>query len=191
MQLILASSSPARQKLLKSFNISFKVIPHNVDEKKYQRQIKSAPLLCQTLARKKVESISSKNVFILGADQMAFFEGKLIGKPEGKQKAFETLQLLQGKTHELVSALCLKRPDGSFFEDLVISQMSMRSLTSQQIESYLNQEKPYACAGAYQIESLGLCLFEKIDSPDFNAIIGIPLTSLFNEFFRLKIKLIF
>lgn len=101
MQLILASSSPARQKLLKSFNISFKVIPHNVDEKKYQRQIKSAPLLCQTLARKKVESISSKNVFILGADQMAFLKENSLENQKANRKLLKLFSFYRGKLMNL------------------------------------------------------------------------------------------
>ena len=187
MNLILASSSPSRQKLLSSLGIPFKTVPHSVNEEEYQNRIQSPELLCSTLARKKVESIDLKNVFILGVDQMAHLNGKLIGKPGNREKALETLLFLQGKTHELVSALCLKKPDGSFFEETLIHKMSMRPLTKKQIEFYLDKDQPYSCAGSYRVESLGLALFEKIDSPDFNAIIGIPLISLFNELFRISI----
>jgi len=88
---------------------------------------------------------------------------------------------LQGKTHQLMTAFFLQKPDNSYFEELVISHMSMRPLNQKQIEFYLNQDKPYGCAGSYTIEKRGISLFEKIDSPDFNAIIGLPLISLCSQ----------
>jgi len=180
-KIILASQSPARKKLLNSMKISFTAIPPKVDEDSYKKKIKDPKNLCQTLARMKTKSINNKNCWVIGSDQIVYLNGQILGKPGNKQKAIETLSLLQGKTHQLMTALCLQRPDGSYFEDLVINHMSMRTLTQKQIEFYLEQDKPYGCAGSYTIEKRGISLFERIDSPDFNAIIGLPLISLCSQ----------
>ena len=179
--IILASQSPARKKLLNSIKLSFTVIPSKVDEELYKKKIKDPKTLCQTLARTKVESINNKNCWVIGSDQIVYLSGQILGKPGNKLKAIETLSLLQGKTHQLMTALCLQRPDGSYFEELIVNSMSMRTLTQKQIEFYLDQDKPYGCAGSYTIEKRGISLFEKIDSPDFNAIIGLPLISLCSQ----------
>ena len=161
------------------------VINPKVNESYYQSRIKNVRTLCQTLARLKVQSIpqsvQKKNTFIIGCDQMASLHGKAFGKPKTKAKAIQTLNLFQGKTHKLISALCIQKPDGSLFEDVIISDMTMRPLTRKQIESYVKKDKPYNCAGAYTIEGLGISLFEKIKSPDFSAIIGLPLISLCSQ----------
>ena len=181
--IILASQSPARKKLLNSLKIPFTVIPPQVDEEVYKKKIKDPKNLCQTLARLKAESIQKKNCWIIGSDQIVYLEGRIFGKPENRLKAMKTLSLLQGKTHQLMTALHLQRPEGSYFEELIINKMSMRPLTQKQIEFYLDQDQdqPFACAGSYTIEKRGITLFEKIDSPDFNAIIGLPLISLCSQ----------
>ena len=181
MEIILASQSPARKKLLQSLGVPFKVIHPKVDEAPYQSQIKDTRVLCQTLARLKAQSIQQKQAFVIGCDQMAHLNGQSFGKPKTKEKAIQTLKLLQGKTHELISALCIQKPDGSLFENVIVSHMTMRSLTQKQIENYLDKDRPYQCAGSYTIEGLGISLFEKIQSPDFNAIIGLPLISLCSQ----------
>ena len=188
MKIILASSSPSRKKLLSSLQLDFEVVPHRVDEEKYKNQIKDVPLLCQTLAQEKAKSIQQKKAFVIGVDQLVSLKGQIFGKPKTRPKAIETLQALQGKTHELISALCLQRPNGSYFENLTINRLSMRPLTLQQIEFYLDKEQPYECAGSYKVESLGISLFEKIDSPDFNSITGLPLTAISNEFKNFLLK---
>ena len=181
MKIILASSSKPREKLLHSLGLSFQVLPHRVDEQVYKNKISDPALLCRTLARVKVQSVQQKNSYIIGADQMAVFNGKAFGKPKTKEKAFEVLSLFQGKTHELATGFCLQKPDGCFFEDLIISRMTMRSLTKKQIESYLEKDEPYQCAGSYTIERLGVGLFKKIETPDFTAVIGLPLLSLCSQ----------
>ena len=192
--IILASQSPARKKLLRSLGLSFQVIHPSVDEEVYKRKIKDPKTLCHTLARVKAESVNKNNCWVIGSDQIAHLKGRILGKPGNKKKALETLSLLQGKTHELMTALHLQKPDGSYFEELVINKMSMHILSQKQIEFYLDQDQPYECAGSYTIEKRGITLFKKIESPDFNAIIGLPLISLSSQlklwnpdFFELQI----
>ena len=173
-RIILASQSPARKKILSSLKIPFDVIPSKINEDIYKEKIKDPYELCKTLAKVKVESINETNCWIIGADQMATLSGKVFNKPKTHDRAIWTLQQLQGQTHELLTALCLKAPDNSYHEEMVVNRMRMRSLTTKEIEHYLQQDQPYECAGAYTIEKKGISLFEKIDSPDFNAILGLP-----------------
>ena len=179
--IILASQSPARKKILTSLGVSFEVIPSNVDESVYKDSIKDPYKLCATLAKEKTQSIDKKDCWIIGADQVATLNGKIFNKSKTHEKAVENLKELQGKTHELLTAVCLKKPDGSYYEELVVSKMSMRSLTEEEIHFYLKQDQPYECAGSYTIEKRGISLFEKIDSPDFNAILGLPIMSICHQ----------
>ena len=117
---------------------------------------------------------------------MVSCEGQMFGKPRTKQNAFEQLSFLQGKYHELVCALFLQRPDGSSFEKTTANKMTMRPLTKKQIEFYLETDKPFECAGSYRMESLGISLFEKIDTPEFYSIWGLPLITLCSEIPFLK-----
>ena len=178
MEVILASQSPSRKMLLNSLKIPFKIIPHTVDEDFYKNQIQDPYLLCQTLAQKKASSVQKKGNWVIGVDQMASLRGQVFGKPQTKEKAIDTLRQLSGKTHELISGMFIQKPDGSFFKDLIINKMSMKSLTQKQIERYLEIDQPFKCAGSYRIEGRGISLFEKIESPDFNSIMGLPLISL-------------
>lgn len=187
MEIILASGSPSRKKLLNSLKLNFKVLPHRVDEEKYKNRISNIPLLCQTLAQEKALSIQQKNSYVIGVDQMVSLNNTAFGKPKTKTKAVEILSTLQGKTHELISALYLQKPDGSCFKNLTINRLTMHPLTRPQIEFYLDQDQPYECAGSYKVESLGISLFSKIESPDFNSITGLPLTALCNELKPLQV----
>ena len=179
--IILASQSPARKKILSSLGIPFETIPSKLNEQTYKDSIKDPYKLCSTLAQKKTQSIDKKNCWIIGADQIATLNGKMFNKPKTHEKAVETLEALQGQTHLLLTALCLKKPDNSYYEELVVSQMTMRPLGIEEIHFYLNQDKPYDCAGSYTIEKRGISLFEKINSPDFNAILGLPIMSLCHQ----------
>ena len=180
-KVILASDSPSRKQLLQSLGLPFQVMSHKVDEIQFQKKIKDPYILCPLLAKKKIQSIQKKNVWVIGADQMVYCKKKIFGKPKTKAKALQTLSFLQGKNHELVSALCLQKPDGSFFEDTVVNKMKMRPLTKKQIEYYLNQDQPYHCAGSYRIEGAGISLFEQVETRDFYSIMGLAIISLCSQ----------
>ena len=182
MKVILASSSASRKKLLRSLGIPFESKPHRVDEEEYKRKIKDPKILCETLAEKKALSVEGgKDIFVIGLDQVVFCENIIFGKPKTHKRAIETLSKLQGRTHELISALFIKKPKGDVFKELSIHKLTMHPLNLSQIEAYLKKDTPYECAGSYKIESLGISLFEKIDSKDFYGIIGLPLISLCRE----------
>ena len=186
MRIILASGSESRQKLLLSLGLPFETLPHGVDEEALKKKIKDPHVLCPELARAKVKSAYQQGAFVIGADQMVLLKGRfskthVFGKPKTFDRAFETLSFLQGKSHELICALCLQKPDGSLFEKTTINQMTMRPLSDEQIKFYLEQDRPYNCAGAYRIEKRGISLFEKIETPEFYSILGLPMISLCSQ----------
>lgn len=167
---------------MEELNLPFEIQAPNVNESIYKDSISDPKELCQKLARLKVEAIHPKTKsYVIGADQMVYCDGQIFGKPKTHIKAIETLSYLQGKTHQLVSALCIRRPDNSFFEKLSLPELTMKSLTLEQIESYLNKEQPYECAGSYKIESDGQCIFEKVEPSDITTIMGLPMKVVRSE----------
>ena len=179
--IILASQSPSRKKILASLGIPFEIIPSKIDENLYKKKIQNPYTLCQTLAEAKVKAIRKNDCWVIGVDQVATINGKIFNKPKTHKNAVETLKQLQGQTHELLTAMYLQKPDGSYHQELVINKMYMRPLTEEEIHHYLHQDQPYECAGSYTIEKKGISLFEKIDSPDFNAILGLPMIILCSQ----------
>lgn len=184
MRIILASKSPSRKKLLASLQLPFEVIVSEVKEEPYHQSISDPYKLCTTLARLKVEASGKKDAWVIGADQMVYCDGEIFGKPKTHSNSIKTLSRLQNRTHELISGLCIQKPDGSFFEKSIISKLTMKPLTEEQINRYLEIDKPYECAGSYKLESVGVSLFEKIETTDFTAIIGLPMLTVGNQLFK-------
>lgn len=182
-QLILASTSPYRKELLSRLGIAFQQWAPQCNEDDFKAQIKDPHLLAKTLARKKAESLlapaTTGNPIIIGGDQIVALENEIIGKSGSSQKAEEQLWKMQGKTHELITAIAVVTPERNFeFTD--VTRLTMRKLSREQIKRYINADQPFDCAGSYKIEKLGISLFEKIESADFTAIQGIPLIELAN-----------
>lgn len=181
MEIILASQSPNRKRLLSKTGLAFKVFSPNIQEdhlmdSKYPEQS------CLNIARQKALKAQSlyKESLIIACDQMAYCEGKLFGKALTEKKAIEVLIKLQGKSHQLMTGLYLLWEDKRFYY-LCKSKMKMRSLSPRQIKNYVSKEQPLQSAGCYHIESQGIKLFEKIETEDFNAIEGLPLITLLNQ----------
>jgi septum formation protein len=181
--LILASQSRARQMLLANAGISFEAVPADIDERSVQKNSGlSAPgEIAGLLAREKALFVSSKNPgrYVVGADQTLALGNRLFSKPAGRAFAAEQLRLLAGHTHELHSAVAVARDGGIVFSDVVVARMTMRRLDESGIEAYLDQagQAVTTSVGAYQLEGLGVHLFERIDGDHFT-ILGLPLLPL-------------
>ena len=184
MKIILASQSSSRKKLLSKLGLKFEVFIPNIDEEKLLDSNNPAHS-CYVIAKKKALKAEEKypQDIIIACDQMAYLDGKLFGKAYTKKKAIETLAQLQGKTHILFSALYMKW-DKESFSHVSKSYLSMRSLTSKEIKNYVMREEPLKSAGCYHVESLGLALFEKIKTDDFNSIEGLPLIQTANQLLK-------
>jgi len=181
--LILASQSRARQALLANAGIDFEAVPADIDEREIQQASGlSAPGdIAALLARRKALSVSSSQPgrFVVGADQTLARGAKLFDKPSGRAQATEQLCALAGGSHELHSAVAVARDGEILFEGVSIARMTMRQLGEREIGAYLNAagEAVTASVGAYQLEGLGVHLFERIEGDHFT-ILGLPLLPL-------------
>jgi septum formation protein len=186
--LILASQSHARQALLAGAGIGFEAVPAEIDERAVQRASGlSAPgEIAALLAREKALSVSMRFAerFVVGADQTLALEKRLFSKPTGRAEAAAQLRALAGRTHELHSAVAVARDGKILFEAVTSARMAMRPLGEADIEAYLDEagEAVTSSVGAYQLERLGVHLFERIDGDHFT-ILGLPLLQLL-AFFR-------
>jgi len=186
--LILASQSHARQALLAGAGIGFEAIPAEIDERAVQRASGlSAPSeIASLLACEKALSVSMRlpERFVVGADQTLALEKRLFSKPTGRAEAAAQLRALAGRTHELHSAVAVARDGKILFEEVTSARMTMRPLGEADIEAYLDEagEAVTSSVGAYQLERLGVHLFERIEGDHFT-ILGLPLLQLL-AFFR-------
>jgi septum formation protein len=188
--LILASQSRARQQLLTGAGIAFEAVPADIDERGIQQAsgLSSPGAIAALLAREKAVSVSVRRPdgFVVGADQTLALGARLFSKPATRAQAAEQLHALAGRTHELHSAVSVARDGEILFEDVSIARMTMRPLGDQAISAYLDAAGAAAAAsvGAYQLEGLGIHLFERVDGDHFT-ILGLPLLPLL-EFLRSK-----
>ena len=181
--LILASQSRARQTLLANAGISFDAVPADIDERSVQKKsgLTAPGEIAGLLAREKACFVSSKNPgrYVVGADQTLALGKRLFSKPAGRAQAADQLRLLAGHTHELHSAVAVARDGKIVFSDVIVAKMTMRRLDESEIEAYLDQagQAVTTSVGAYQLEGLGVHLFERIEGDHFT-ILGLPLVPL-------------
>ena len=181
--LILASQSRIRQALLTNAGIGFEAVPADIDERELQQNSGlSAPgEIAALLARRKAVSVSLQQPgrFVVGADQTLARGARLFAKPAGRAQAAEQLRALAGGSHELHSAVAVVHDGKILLEAVTIARMTMRQLGEREIDAYLDAagEAVTTSVGAYQLEGLGVHLFERIEGDHFT-IIGLPLLPL-------------
>ena len=181
--LILASQSRARQMLLANAGIDFEAVPADVDERAVQQASRlSAPgEIAALLAREKARSVSmgQPGRYVVGADQTLALGNRLFSKPAGRTQAAEQLRDLAGRSHELHSAVAVASDGKILFEAVAVARMTMRQLSEAEIRAYLDEagEAVTSSVGAYQLEGLGVHLFERIEGDHFT-ILGLPLLQL-------------
>jgi septum formation protein len=181
--LILASQSRARQALLSNAGIKFETAPADIDERFVQQNSGlSAPGdIAALLAREKAVAVSWRKPghFVIGADQTLALGNQIFNKPSGRMQAAEQLRALAGRSHELHSAIAVVREGQILFETVIIARMTMRQFSESELEAYLNEagSAVTSSVGAYQLEGLGVHLFERIEGDHFT-ILGLPLLPL-------------
>lgn len=182
LDIILASTATWRSQILNQLGIPHRQIPPEFDEPDFQDG--SIQDFVEILAYEKARSLAEENPdsWIIASDQMAIFENQVLGKPGNKENALKQLKLLSGKTHELYCSLVLVRGEEVKCGTL-ISRLTMRELSEKELQYYIEKDRPEQCAGSYKIESLGATLFSSVETPDYNAIIGLPGILLI-DFFR-------
>ena len=153
MNIILASRSPRRKEILSRLNIPFRVIPSEIIEPKYNRS-KTPNQYCEDLSKLKARTIkeSFKKDLIIGADTIVVLNNKVLGKPKGKEDAYNSLNKLSGKSHRVITGVTILYKDIEYtFNDTTI--VTFYDLERKEINKYINTESPYDKAGSYGIQN--------------------------------------
>ena len=185
MRIILASKSKVRKDILTEHNIDCEVIQSNVDEDPIKDSLiaegATPEIISKNLAELKANKVSS-NVYdklVLGADSVIDLNGELISKPSSREEAMNILRKLNGKSHYLISSVCISKNNSMIWNHTDKAKLTMKNFSEVELKDYLNKitdEALYAY-NVYQIEGEGKSLFEKIEG-DKDTIMGLPITQI-------------
>ena len=184
-KIILASNSKVRKKILDENQIECKVFPSSIDEESVKKSLlienASPEMISKNLAELKANKISLKfdNEIVLGADSVIDINKELVSKPKDRKKALEILKKLNGKTHYLISSVCISKNGSMIWNYTDKAALTMKDLSVKELEEYLakiTDEALYAY-NVYQIEGEGRSLFSKIEG-DENTIMGLPINKI-------------
>lgn len=186
-ELLLASASPFRRKMLDAAGVPFRVVPADVDESALKRSLagKVGPEgLAEALAAAKAEAVSAQFAanLVIGADQVLALGDELLGKPPDVTAARMQLERLRGRTHRLLSAVALAQGGRVVWSKVDSAYLTVRELSGAFLDEYVARcgERLLGTAGAYEIEGLGIQLFDRVEG-DYFTIIGLPLLPLLAE----------
>lgn len=183
-KIVLGSASPRRQELLRGINLNFEVIPMDVEES-YPPYLTGVEIPMY-LAEKKADAyknLLNDELMVITADTIVFLDGKVLGKPVDKADAFKMLQRLSGKTHQVITGVCISTNlrRRTFH---TISEVKFARLNDSEIEYYLEHYVPYDKAGSYGVQEwIGFIAVENINGSYFN-VMGLPIQRLYNELKR-------
>ena len=184
-KIILASKSRVRKDILNKNNIKCVVEPSNVDEDPVKESLlkeqASSEIISKNLAELKANKVSMKKTdeIVLGADSVIDLEGELISKPESREEAMEILRKLNGKSHFLISSVCISKNGSMIWNYTDKAKLTMKNFSDDELKKYLSKisdETLYAY-NVYQIEGEGRSLFAKIEG-DENTIMGLPVKKI-------------
>ena len=184
-KIILASKSEIRKKILEKSEIICRVEPPNIDEDSVKKSLlkeKATPLIIsKNLAELKANKISQKFVdqIVLGADSVIDLDGKIISKPSDRTEALKILKELNGKTHQLISSVCVSRAGSMIWNYTDKALLTMKNMTPAELKTYLEKisDKDLYAYNVYQIEGEGKSLFSKIEG-DEDTIMGLPVKQI-------------
>ena len=184
-KIILASKSKVRKEILDKNNIESDVMPSNVDEDIVKQSLikeKATPeIISKNLAELKANKVSMKKIdeIVLGADSVIDLNGELISKPETREEAMKILKKLNGKSHFLISSVCVSKNGSMIWNHTDKAKLSMKNLSDDELKNYLSKipdETLYAY-NVYQIEGIGRNLFTSIEG-DEDTIMGLPVKKI-------------
>lgn len=183
--IILASKSEVRKKILYQNGINCEVVPANVNEDSIKESLlkeKETPkTISKNLAESKANEISAKkpNKIILGADSIIDLNGEIISKPKSREEALDILKQLNGQKHQLISSVCISKNGAMIWNYTDAATLTMKQLNLDEIKSYLTKirDKELYAYGVYQIEAAGRSLFSKIEG-DEDTIMGLPVKQI-------------
>lgn len=176
-ELILASTSPYRKALLQRLQIPFRCVASQVDESPLPDE--TPEQLVARLALAKAQAVLARHpeALVIGADQMAYCAGRVLGKPESAAGAEEQLQWMQGRRVEYLNGIAIADVSGA--EQFIVRySLTLRALSPEDIRRYIEKDQPLDCAGSLRSEGLGISLLEKMEGADPNALMGMPLLTI-------------
>jgi septum formation protein len=182
--LILASASPRRAELLRNLKLEFKVVPSDATEV-FDEQL-SPHELCQLNAHRKARAVAKKNpdALVLGADTLVFLGREIFGKPRSLDEAKQMLAKLQGRTHQVVTGVCLMHLRAHREKIFAAgTDVTFHPLDAEQIREYLSKINPLDKAGAYAIQEHGEKIVAEI-SGSYSNVVGLPVEKLGEELSR-------
>lgn len=174
--IILASSSPHRRGLLDRILTEYQTVSPGVDESREGDE--SALEQAVRLARAKAEAVASTHSgqLVVGADQLAVMDQRVLGKPGDHQNAIDQLLASSGKSLRFLTAVCVLDPVARRRHEHVDETLvRFRRFDRRLAENYLRHDKPYDCAGSFKVEGAGFVLFESVTTDDPTALIGLPM----------------
>jgi septum formation protein len=177
MTIVLASTSPYRRELLQRLGLPFEVVAPAVDESPLAAETPLAIALRLAEAKAAAVARQRPDAVVIGSDQVAELDGEPIGKPLAHDAALHQLERMQGRRLVFHTALAVAAA-GRIEVDAVPTAVTFRRLPRSALDAYLRADRPYDCAGAARIESLGIALVERVESDDPTALIGLPLIRL-------------
>ena len=183
--IILASGSGIRKKILENHGIKCEVIPAKINENQIKESLletnTTPELISKNLAELKANKISEKKhgELVLGADSVIDLNGEIISKPINREEAFKTLRKLNGQKHQLISSVCISKNGSMIWNFTDASTLTMKQLNLDEIKSYLAKigDKELYAYGVYQIEAEGRSLFLKIEGNE-DSIMGLPIKQI-------------
>lgn len=178
-QIILASNSWYRRRLLEQLGLPFLTVSPDLDERRLPGEAPSR--LVRRLAWAKANAVRGlyPQALLIGSDQVAVLDGDILRKPGDRRTTIQQLTRASGRRVQFVTGLCLLNArTGSAQVDVIACTVQFRPLSGRQIERYVEREKPYDCAGGFKSEGLGIALFSRIDGNDPTALVGLPLMRL-------------
>lgn len=177
--IVLGSTSVFRKSILDKLNIQFETDKPEVDETPLNDE--TATALVERLAVDKASAVAKRwsNALIIGSDQVAVFEGEILGKPHTHENAVKQLTRFSGNKVTFLTGLAvIDSQTGKTLSLVEPFEVHFKQLTANEIDTYLKVEQPYNCAGSFKSEALGICLFDKLVGEDPNTLIGLPLIKL-------------
>ena len=189
-RIILASGSRIRRQLLEEVGLQFQVINSNVDEELLKKELHGRSFREQVirLASEKAHKVSKDNLeaFVIGSDNMCTIDDKIFDKPIDHEDAVNHLSSLSGKKHFQNNGISIYQGGSEVWSNFDVTELEMKKLTLQEIEDYLNLDKPYSACGCYHFESNGQDLFTRINGLE-STVMGLAMEHLIEKLNQLGV----
>lgn len=174
-RLVLASTSVYRRALLSRLGLPFETASPGVDEAAGPDETPAALALRLAVAKAAAIARREPAANVIGSDQVAELDGQALGKPGGRDAAIAQLAAMSGRAVQFRTAVCVHGADDAVRSHLDTTVVRFRTLSTAEIERYVDAEHPFDCAGSFKSEGLGIVLFDAIETSDPTALVGLPL----------------